>query len=106
MKTATQTLVVLALALLLCGIVAVVGCQRMSNPMGETNQETAMTASNQRSMDGIRVNGTESDADHSPTWTFEAWCFGEKIVGPSPKGNWWTQTSAQYAVNIRKAGNK
>lgn len=91
----------LAVACMLTGLIAVVSCDRTSVSPTENGPELR---DRPYSVDGIRVNGTESDDAHPPGPTFEAWFRGSKINGPSPKGNFWTRHEADVALNRAKAG--
>jgi hypothetical protein len=98
-----------SLYLMLVGLLCVlvigiwVGCE--SQPTSPT-EIVGMDKKSVNDLDGIRVNGTESDADHHPTQTFEAWFRGTKLQGPSPLGNYWTDTDAMAAWKAAGQGSK
>ena len=102
MKNGNATLLMLgALSLLIAGLI-VVGCLSNATPSGPQTIEKQRPCA----VDGIRVNGTESDQTHNPMQTYEAWYRGTKLHGPSPKGNYWTQEDAEKAYSAVSRGIK
>jgi hypothetical protein len=99
----TNALVILGVSLLLCGVVGFVACEVPHNTTGPD----AENASRQYGLtDGIRTNGTESDDLYPPVETWEAWYGGQKISGPTPEGNFWTEAAATLAYERVKNGAK
>ena len=94
----------LAVAAMLCGVIGMVGgCEIPHNDTGPTGPQLSR---DRAVIDGVRTNGTEMNANGEEVQTYEAWAFGQKLPGPSPEGNFWTEADADMAYIMAKYGVK
>jgi hypothetical protein len=99
----TNVLVILGVSFLLCGVVGFVGCDTPHNSAGPDAENAGKPYS---LVDGIRVNGHESNEQHPPQRTWEAWYRGQRLLGPSPLGNFWTEEAATLKYEQVRNGAK
>jgi hypothetical protein len=104
MKVKRYSICLALASLLICGGTLIGGCDCPAhNSVGPSPEN----ASRQYGLtDGIRTNGTESDDLHPPVETWEAWYGGQKIAGPTPEGNFWTEAAATLAYDQVRNGAK
>lgn len=104
MKNGRGTFLTLGVAFLLCVLIAAVSCDSSQSPTAPS--QTTLEKKNMNDLDGIRVNGTESDETHPPVRTYEVWYGGAKLQGPTPLKNYWTKADADWALVQAQNGIK